>query len=211
MDIEYVMPEPGAPDAEALFEEGCRALAEGREEAQELFERAVALAGSAMLWRIVDPHVEEFDVRAAKWMRRAVRTLGVPGGIEVHPGTLRIVVRRGEPESQYWEIEVRSFVEDRAAVVRALEAAKRRIMRVAHDGRELSDAELEAEYEAGGYFYTPNYIAVERDPVPRIWMDCKDGIMPHMSRTVIAVVIEELAAAGVRRAGLCTGLTPKPS
>ncbi|MFD7412136.1 hypothetical protein [Kitasatospora purpeofusca] len=198
----------GPHSRETLFETACAALAAGRDDVQQLFERAAAGAGPEMLWRITNAFVEAFDGRAAGWMSRAVESSEVPDGISVHAGTLRIVVDDGYPVHQFWDIEVSSSAEDRAAVVAALNAAEPRLMRLTDDGRELSAEEMEAALEKGVDFYSPNYAAVEADPVPRIGLDCKDAIMPFMSRAFIRVLLEELESVGVRQAGLSTG--PRP-
>ncbi|MFJ4091845.1 hypothetical protein ACIPYS_09705 [Kitasatospora sp. NPDC089913] len=192
-----------------MFETARAALAEGRDDVQELFDRAAAGAGPEMLWRITDAFVGAFDGRAAGWMSRAIESSEVAEGIRVHPGTLQIVVDHGYPVHQCWDIEVRSSAEDRPAVVAALNAAEPRLIRLTDDGRELSATEWEVALERGVDFYSPNYAAVEPDPVPRIRLDCKDAVMPLMSRAVIRVLLEELASAGVRQAVLSTDPRPR--
>ncbi|MGQ4379728.1 hypothetical protein ACN6K9_002898 [Streptomyces sp. SAS_267] len=136
---------------------------------------------------------------AASWMRRAVVTESEPGGVTVGPEALGILGGNGDALVQNWEIVVES--DEPARAVAALTAAEPRLMRVFEDGRELSPEEAEDLWDEAFPPYSPNYAAVDAT-VPRIWMDCKDGIYPHMARTALRIVMDELRKAGVRQAHL---------
>ncbi|WP_406192563.1 tetratricopeptide repeat protein [Kitasatospora sp. NBC_01560] len=186
--------------AEALFRRGCLAHEAGQwEHARELFEKAVSSADSDphMLWRVTESCLDSDE--AASWMRRAVVTESEPGGITVDPEAFGILGGGGRPLVQNWEIVVES--DEPAGVVAALTAAEPRLMRVFEDGRELSPEAAEELWDDACPPYSPNYAAVDAT-VPRIWMDCKDGIYPHMARTALRIVTDELRKAGVRRAHL---------
>ena len=51
--------------------------------------------------------------------------------------------------------------------------------------------------------YSPDYVAVD-DTVPRVFMDCKGGMYPHLARTALRIVADELRKAGMLRAHLYT-------
>ncbi|MGW2547471.1 hypothetical protein ACWC5I_43005 [Kitasatospora sp. NPDC001574] len=199
---------PEASDSESIFHLARTALAGGDHDgAAELFERAARDGAPELLWRITEVYAEAFDARAAVWMSRAVASMSTPDAIVVHPGTLRIMAEHGVPEQQLWSVEVRSSADDRPRVVTALEAAVPRLMRITHDGRALTAGEMDAALAAGVSFYSPNYAAVDaaaEAAAPRVWLDCKDAVMPAMARSVIRVLLAELGTAGVRRAELCT-------
>ncbi|MER5890220.1 hypothetical protein ABT160_40875 [Streptomyces sp. NPDC001941] len=136
------------------------ALAGGDDDgAAELFEQAARVGTPRVLGKIAEAYGEVFDGRAADWMSRAVAAVSVPGGITVHPGTLRIIAQHGFPEQQVWSVTVRASEEDRAAAVTALEAAVPRLMRITDDGRELTVGGMEAALDSGVDFYSPNYRA----------------------------------------------------
>ncbi|MFF3445758.1 hypothetical protein ACFYXJ_01305 [Streptomyces sp. NPDC002667] len=188
------------------FGRGCRALESGdRERARSLFEEAVGGSGPQMLWHVAEACLE--TDQSAFWMRRAVVSESEPGGITVDPGALRILGGNGDMFQQHWEIAVES--NDPARAVAALTAAERRLGRVLEDGRELSPEEAE-DVMADTDLYSPNYVAVD-DTVPRVWMDCKGGMFPHMARTALRIVADELRKAGVRRAHLFTRPASQPS
>ncbi len=184
--------------SEALFRRGCLARESGQwEHAQELFEEAVRGSGPQMLWRVTEACL--YSDEAALWMRRAVVTESEPGGITVGPEAFGILGGNGDALVQNWEIVVES--DEPARAVAALTAAKPRLMCVFEDGRELSPEEAENLWDEVFPPYSPNYAAVDAT-VPRIWMDCKDGIYPHMARTALRIVTDELRKAGVRQAHL---------
>ncbi|MFI0959861.1 hypothetical protein ACH4S8_00360 [Streptomyces sp. NPDC021080] len=192
--------------AEIAFRRGCQALDSGdRERARSLFEEAVGGSGPQMLWYVAEACLE--TDQSAFWMRRAVVSESEPGGITVDPGALRILGGDGDMFQQHWEIAVES--DDPARAVAALTAAERRLGRVLEDGRELSPEEAD-DTMADTDLYSPNYVAVD-DTVPRVWMDCKGGMFPHMARTALRIVADELRKAGVRRAHLFTRPASHPS
>jgi hypothetical protein len=180
--------------SEAAYALGCRILAgpwEDRHHAEQAFELAAG-AGPEMWWRIADAYVLAFDGRADSWHRRAVASASTPGGIEVDPDTLHIVSTDGYLAGQYWVIRVRA--DDPNRVTAALKAVVPRLMATDENGREYA-----GDDEFPDDVYTPNYAAVDAD-APVVWIDCKDQIMPLMSRAMVRIVIEELRAAGVARA-----------
>ncbi|MFI5761956.1 tetratricopeptide repeat protein [Streptomyces sp. NPDC051563] len=197
MDTEALPPSADHP-SEAAFRRGCLARESGQwEHAREQFEEAVRGAGPQMLWRVTEACL--YGDEAAQWMRRAVVTESEPGGITVDPGAFGILTGDGDPLVQNWEIAVES--DEPAAAVTALTAAESRLVRVFEDGRELSPEEAEELWDEFCPPYSPNFVAVDAT-VPRLWMDCKDGIYPHMARTALRIVKEELRRAGVRQAHL---------
>lgn len=157
-----------------------------------------------MLWRVAEACLATDE--SAFWMRRAVVSESEPGGITVDPGTLPILGGGdggdGDAFQQHWEIAVES--NDPARAVAALTAAEHRLGCVLEDGRELSTEEAEDDDTD---LYSPNYVAVD-DTVPRVWMDCKGGMFPHMARTALRIVADELRKAGVRQAHLFTRPAP---
>ncbi|MGW3413937.1 hypothetical protein [Streptomyces sp. NPDC000888] len=196
----------GDHPAEIAFGRGCRALDSGDwERAQSLFEEAVDGSGPQMLWRVAEACLE--TDRSAFWMRRAVVSESEPGGITVDPGALRILGGNGDMFQQHWEIAVES--NDPARAVAALTAAQNRLGCVLEDGRELSPEEAD-DAMADTDLYSPNYVAVDYT-VPRVWMDCKGGMYPHMARTALRIVADELRKAGVRHAHLFTRPASHPS
>ncbi|MQS17436.1 hypothetical protein F7Q99_35955 [Streptomyces kaniharaensis] len=206
------MTDSAAPpeDLDPILQLARTALADGDHDgAAELFEQAARAGTPGVLGKIAEAYAEMFDGRAADWMSRAVAAMSVPGGITVHPGTLRIIAQHGVPEQQVWSVTVRSSDEDRPAVVTALEAAVPRLMRITHDGRELTDGDMDAALASGVDFYSPNYAAVDTS-VPKVWLDCKDAVLPAMALAVIRVLADEFDTAGVRQAGLCTPATKGP-
>lgn len=189
--------------AEIAFRRGCQALEAGDwERARSLFEEAVGGSGPQMLWRVAEACLE--TDQSAWWMRRAVVSESEPGGITVDPGTLPILGGNGDMFQQHWEIAVES--NDPARAVAALTAAQRRLGRVLEDGRELPPEGAD-DALADTDLYSPNYVAVD-DTVPRVWMDCKDGMFPHMARTALRIVADELRKAGIRHAHLFTRPAP---
>ncbi|MFF3752436.1 hypothetical protein ACFYYH_18570 [Streptomyces sp. NPDC002018] len=200
MNTTELFPSSADHSAETAFERGCRAMESGdRERARDLFEEAVRGSGPQMLWRVAEACLE--TVHSAFWMRRAVVSESEPGGITVDPGALRILGGEdGDAYQQHWEIAVTS--DDPARAVTALTAARHRLTRVLEDGRELSPEEAE-DVMADTDLYSPNYAAVD-DTVPRVWMDCKGGMFPHMARTALRIVADELRKAGIRQAHLFT-------
>lgn len=195
---------------ESLFRQGCAVLPVDDEAAADLFERAASDSGGDMLWRVADAYARAYSARAALWTRRAVTSMSTEGGLVVHPGTLRIIADHGICEQQLWEVEVRSSDTDSPAVVTALTTALPRLMRITDSGKEFTEQEMDHALSTGVTFYSPNYAAVDADgAAPRVWLDCKDSVAPMMARAVLQVVIDELSAAGITRAGLCTRLTPK--
>jgi hypothetical protein len=204
MDIEPVSPSSDHP-AEEAFELGRQALEAWEwDRAHDLFEEAVRSSGPQMLWRVAEACLE--TDQSAYWMQRAVVTESEPGGITVDPGALRIHGGNGGVFTQHWEIAVRS--DDPARAVEALNAAELRLTYVLENGRELS--EEDDDYDTADFdFYSPNYAAVDAT-VPRVWMDCKGGMFPHMARTVLRIVADELRRAGIRQAHLFTPPAPDP-
>ncbi|MFE4829326.1 hypothetical protein [Streptomyces sp. NPDC056672] len=186
--------------AETAFELGCQALESGdRERARDLFEEAVRGSGPQMLWRVAEACLE--TLQSAFWMSRAVVSESEPGGITVDPGALRILGGGdGEMFQQHWEIAVESS--DPARAVTALTAARGRLTCVFEDGREFPPEEAE-DVMTDTDLYSPNFVAVD-DTVPRVWMDCKGGMFPHMARTALRIVADELRKAGIRQAHLFT-------
>ncbi len=213
MDDASIPPLPGPPTPEtwppeSAFAAGCSLLSkpdgDGYRYVDQIFEFAASKSGPDMLWRIAQAYIEAFDARAAAWMRRAVAGESDPDGIIVDPGTLAIRLSHGSPSYQDWEVCVEA--DDRRAVLAALDATEPRVMFVSDGGREfLTDEEMIAAPGYGAAMYTPNYAIVDADgPTPRILMDCKDGIMPLMARTVLRIVREELRAVGIEKARLFT-------
>ncbi|MCM2430957.1 hypothetical protein [Streptomyces sp. RKAG337] len=202
MDTEPIAPSADHP-AEGAFRLGCQALETWEwDRARELFEEAVRGSGPQMLWRVAEACLE--TDQSAYWMRRAVVTESEPGGITVDPGALPMLGGNGDPFTQHWTIAVKS--DDPAHAVEALNAAELRLTYVLEDGRELS--EEDADYDtADDDFYSPNYAAVDA-AVPCVWMDCKGGMFPHMARTALRIVADELRKAGVRHAHLFTPPAP---
>jgi hypothetical protein len=86
---------------------------------------------------------------------------------------------------------------DRVSVEQALGRAASRMMNVAEDGRELTDAEFEAN-DATGELYTPNgvYVVQGRD-VPTLRANCKNSVSGRMRETFLAIVADELQRAGI--------------
>ncbi|MFE4634453.1 hypothetical protein ACFRJ1_13915 [Streptomyces sp. NPDC056773] len=200
MDTTSEQPAPPSADhpAEIAFRRGSEAHERGdRVHAHGLFEEAVRRSGPHMLWRVAD--VCRDSEQSAFWMRRAVVTESEPGGITVDPGTLR-VMEDWAVFGQRWEIAVES--DDPARAVVALTAAQHRLSCVFEDGREVPSEELE-DVVCDTDLYNPNYVAVD-ETVPRVWMDCKDGTYPHMARTALRIVADELRRAGLHRAHLFT-------
>lgn len=176
------------------------------ERARSLFEEAVRGSGPQMLWRVAEACLETDE--GAFWIRRAVVSESEPGGITVDPGALRILGGgNGDAFQQHWEIAVES--NDPARAVAALTAAESRLACVLEDGRELSPEEAE-DVMADTDLYSPNYVAVDAT-VPRVWMDCKGGMFPHMARTALRIVADELRKTGIRQAHLFTRPALPPS
>ena len=193
--------------AEIAFIRGCQALDSGDwESARSLFEEAVGGFGPQMLWRVAEACLE--TDQDAFWMSRAVVSESEPGGITVDPGALRIL--GGDDHAfhqQHWEIAVDS--NDPARALAALTAAQYRLGCVLEDGRELSPEEAD-DVLADTDLYSPNYVAVDPS-VPRLWMDCKGGMFPHMARTALRIVTDELRKAGVQQAHLYTRPASHPA
>ncbi|MFJ6777442.1 hypothetical protein ACIQOV_41905 [Kitasatospora sp. NPDC091257] len=190
---------PLSPAAEAAFGRGREAADEGEwERARDLFEEAVRGAGPRLLWHVVEACGESDE--AAFWMRRAAVSESEPGGITVDPHTLPIErARPGAVPCQVFGVAVRC--DDPARAVAALTAAEPRLMLVFEDGRELSPEEAEDAWDEEMPPYSPNYAAVDAS-IPYVRMDCKGLVLPHMARTVLRIVADELRRAGVRRAHL---------
>lgn len=200
MDTEAASSSVDRP-GEAAFRRGCQAVEAWEWDlAEELFEEAVRVAGPPMLWRVTEAWSSRSQ--ASSWMRRAVASESEPGGITVDPTALEITGGHDlDVQVQNWEIAVRS--DDPVRAIVALIAAEPRLLCVFEDGRELSLEDAEELWDEAMFPYSPNYAAV--DPaVPRIWMDCKGGVYPHMARTMLRVVADELRKAGVRQAHLFT-------
>ncbi|MFC8454107.1 hypothetical protein [Kitasatospora sp. NPDC057223] len=185
--------------AEAAFRLGCQAVQAWEwDRAQELFEEAVRTAGPPMLWRVTEAWLDRGQTSA--WMRRAVVAESEPGGITIDPTALEITGGNdSDVQVQNWEIAVESDDPERAVV--ALTAAEPRLMCVFEDGRELSPEDAEELMDEAMPPYNPNYAAVDAT-VPRIWMDCKGGLYPHMARTMLRIVADELRKAGIRQTRL---------
>ncbi|MFJ9446603.1 hypothetical protein ACIRRH_32790 [Kitasatospora sp. NPDC101235] len=190
---------PLPPAVEAAFRRGRRAADDGEwERARGLFEQAVRGAGPQLLWHVVAACGETDE--AAFWMRRAAVSESEPGGITVDPQTLPIErTSPGATPCQVFRIAVRS--DDPARAVAALTAAEPGLMHVFEDGRELSPEEAEDVWEEALPPYSPDYAAVDAS-VPCVWMDCKGLIFPHLARTALRIVADELRKAGVRQAHL---------
>ncbi|WP_066950933.1 hypothetical protein [Streptomyces lushanensis] len=189
--------------AEVAFRGACRAFEAlspdfDPDGSRALFEEAVRLGGPDMLWRVADECLDTEE--GPQWMSRAVVSESVPGGITVDPNTLRIERIDGVPH-QKWEIAVES--DDHARAVAALTAAADRMWTVFEDGGERTPEEVEYGLID---LYNPNFVDVN-ETVPSVWMDCKDGIMPHMARTDLRIIADELRKAGIRQAHLYTPST----
>ncbi|WP_327692664.1 hypothetical protein [Streptomyces sp. NBC_00459] len=187
--------------AEIAFARGCQALESWDwDHARCLFEEAVRGSGPEMLWRVAEACLETEE--SAFWMSRAVVSESEPGGITVDPGVLPILGggEEGDMFQQSWKIAVEST--DPARAVAALTAAQHRVACVLEDGRELPREEA-LDLMADTDLYSPNYVAVD-DTVPRLVMDCKGGMYPHMARTALRIVADELRKAGIRQAHLYT-------
>jgi hypothetical protein len=187
--------------AEIAFTRGCQALQSWDwDHARGLFEEAVRGSGPQMLWRVAEACLETEE--SAFWMSRAVVSESEPGGITVDPGVLPIHggEEDGDMFQQNWEIAVEST--DPVRAVAALTAAEGRVACVLEDGRELPQEDA-LDLMADTDLYSPNYVAVD-DTVPRLTMDCKGGMYPHMARTALRIVADELRKAGIRQAHLYT-------
>ncbi|MDI1462948.1 hypothetical protein QEZ54_18380 [Catellatospora sp. KI3] len=204
-----------AGDAGAAYRIGCHHANqedwELRPQAEAWFVRAAQLGGPDAAWWIAHAYAYAFDGRSRQWLRRAVGTESDPDGIAVDHGTLAIVLDHGYPTHQRWRVRVRS--DDRARAVAALTAACARVMCVAEDGREFGpDEDLPVLDGDGHELYTPNHAAVDdTGAVPELHLDCKDGVMPLLARTVIRIVAQELRAAGLPWALLFTEEIPSPA
>jgi hypothetical protein len=200
---ETLPPSPDDP-AEIAFRRGCEALdSRDLERARSLFGEAVRGSGPQMLWRVAEASLE--TDQSADWMRQAVASESEPGGITVDPGTLRILGGNGETFQQHWEIAVES--NDPARAVAALSAAQSRLSHVFEDGRERSAEEAD-DTVTNTELYNPNYVGVD-GTVPSVGMDCKGGMYPHMARTDLRIVADELRKAGIRQAHLYTPVRPR--
>nr|BEK71528.1 hypothetical protein KPHV_87550 [Kitasatospora purpeofusca] len=207
MDTDGATALPAEDDPEAHYQRALRTLEndgiDGWESARAQFERAAALGGPDMAWRIAAA-TQWIPTQAGHWMSQAVLTTGEPGGITVDPGLLRISGGDdGDPLVQHWEIAVRSAQHDTALT--ALTAARHRLWAVLEDGTELPPDEAEDLIDDTD-LYSPNYVATKPD-VPSVWLDCKGAVLPLMARTVLRIVTEELKNAGIHQAVL---FTPRP-
>ncbi|NEA53426.1 hypothetical protein G3I60_04425 [Streptomyces sp. SID13666] len=194
--------------AETFFQDGCQLLrndAESRGRAERYFE-AAAHADPEIAWRVASEWAAVADGRAAPWLRRAITSLPTRAGITVAPGTLSIVTEHGFAVHQIWRITVAA--DDRIRAVAALESARPRLMRTTDSGQELTATAFEAAL-AHVHFYSPNNVTVhdKRTGDPVIQLNCKDAILPLMARTVICIITDELARAGVT-ASLSTPTEP---
>ncbi|MFC9330860.1 hypothetical protein [Kitasatospora sp. NPDC057015] len=191
--------------AEAHFLRGCQILEEGGPDdwdvARARFEEAARQSDPSMLWRIADV-CRWVPNQAAYWMSRAVLTESRPGGITTDRNLLRIVEgHNGAAVTQDFSVAVESDHHD-LAVAALTAAAENRLWAILEDGRELPPEEAE-EIIDDTDLYSPNYVGI--DPaVPRVWLDCKGGIFPHMARTVLLIVADELRKAGIQEAHLFT-------
>ncbi|MGW4896541.1 hypothetical protein ACWEQL_30445 [Kitasatospora sp. NPDC004240] len=208
MDDETTLLPTAAIDAEALFQRGCRILEEdgidGWDVARARFEEAARHPDPVMLWRIADA-CQEVPTQAAYWMSRAVLAESEPGGITTDRDLLRIIGgENGGALTQDFSIAVRSDDHD-LALAALTAAAENRLWAVLEDGRELPPEEAE-EIIDDTDLYSPNYVGIHPE-VPEVWLDCKGMIFPHMARTVLRIVADELRKAGITRAHL---FTPEP-
>lgn len=150
-----------------------------------------------MAWRIADEYCRWGDPRQAnKWMRYAIATeyRVRPGGVAVDPGTYAVVIdHRGSAVGQDFGVQVVSADDDRATA--ALTAAARRFARVTADGRELpADSNGNGNRDS-----TPASVSAP-EPAPggpTLSCDCGDALVPLMARTMIAILAEEIRAAGL--------------
>jgi hypothetical protein len=197
-------------DADVAFGLGCYHLAQ-RGAADELFAqgwfvRAVELGCVEMAWRVTVEQAEHGTAPgAAWWLRRAWEVQYPAGSGPVGVDARCMPIRfdeRGVHLGQDFGVQVVSPEYDRAAA--ALAEAANRFSMVTADGREFtSEDELHQALSGEGSYdwrtYTPNYVSdVERHPDgPWIWVDCKDGVMPLMARTMVRILVEELGTAGV--------------
>ncbi|MFC8448159.1 hypothetical protein [Kitasatospora sp. NPDC057223] len=192
-------------DAEAHFRRGCQILEEGGiddwDVARAQFEEAARHPDPSMLWRIADV-CQWVPTQAAHWMSRAVLSESRPGGITTDRNLLRIIGGdNGGALTQAFSVAVESDNHD-LAVAALTAAAENRLWAVLEDGRELPPEEAE-EIIGDTDLYNPNYVGI--DPaVPRVWLDCKGMIFPHMARTVLLIVADELRKAGIQQAHLFT-------
>ncbi|MCZ4126090.1 hypothetical protein [Streptomyces sp. H39-S7] len=190
---------PGFGSAEIAFQDGCRLLrhdAESRETVEQYFE-AAAHADPEIAWLVAREWAAVADGRAAAWLRLAISTLPTRAGITVEPGTLPIVTEHGFAVHQVWRITVAA--DDRNGAVAALESARPRLLRTTDSGQELTATAFEATPAQSAHFYSPNNVTVhdKRASGPAIQLNCKDAILPVMARTVICIITDELARAGV--------------
>ncbi|MFD0742040.1 hypothetical protein ACFQ1L_09275 [Phytohabitans flavus] len=126
------------------------------------------------------------------------------GGVGVDPSTFAITLdERGVLLGQDFSVQVVSTDPETAKV--ALAAAGKRFMLVTADGREYStEDELWQRVKADDSWrtYSPNNVSDPQDhPAgPRIYCDCKDGVMPLMAATMIRILVQQLRAAGIDQA-----------
>ncbi|MCI4066610.1 hypothetical protein MRQ36_30255 [Micromonospora sp. R77] len=155
-----------------------------------------------VLWRRSVECVDRLDRAGARLMRRAIE-LEFPSsvGLRVDPAAFGLVVDAyGYLGHQDFSVQVATA--EGVAAAAALSVAATRFLSVGWDGQEyLTDEEGRAAESADteSRFYTPNFVsAVQPHPDgPWLWLDCKDGAMPLMARTMIRILLQELRRAGV--------------
>jgi TPR repeat protein len=165
------------------------------------FAKAVELGGNAMAWRAATIW---FDlgrpVRYRDWMARAITAefpLASAPGIDVDPKTLGPYPFDDEDHLSAANTSLQIRGADNAeAAAAALAAAADRLGTVNESGRETTMAQQD------GIMFTPGWVSPVRDEAdgPFVMFDTKSQMWGPMARAMIRIVIEELAAAGVRTA-----------
>jgi hypothetical protein len=172
--------------------------------ARAWFAVAAELGGVGMAWRISVEHIDWGDDRlAAWWMHYAIahEYREHPSGITVDPHVFALIFDDlGVAVGQDFGVTVVAV--DAGRLEAALDTAARRFELITADGRELDDHEtldrlLDEDGDLDPRNYTPNAVMTTSTT---IFCDCKDGTMPLMARTMIRVLVEGLATAGLQGA-----------
>lgn len=176
--------------------------------AEAWFIRAVLLESERMLWRVVEEYASwgsDSDIR--RWFSRAMGlTFNASGdGLRVHPALFEIRVNEwGHGIGQDFSVQICSA--DAELAMAALGEAAWHFSLVGEDGCRYEDDDevAEASIAQGRDIYTPNYVGEPERHAdgPTLRIDCKDGVMPAMARTMTEILFEELRAVGLTEAEL---------
>jgi hypothetical protein len=207
-----------AGDAEASFRVGYalfRRLPRGRRDAaQPWFDDAVRLGGATWTWLVTDAVMQD-PVWYREWMARAIATeypLPEAPGIHVAPDTIRSV----DDDDEYMTSVASCFqvAEATDAVVAALAKASTRLSLVDERGREYaSEEEIDSILDGpnallrpdGELRFTVGWVSEPMLDDPRgpyLLTQGQDRVYGPMARTMIRIVVDELADAGVTEAHL---------